>query len=510
MWNRREFLHRTWATSISLVLASPGFAVAQPARASGLPFSIEQLRERARQRAERPFRPPADTLPSALEDLTYDQYRDIRYRPAAALWPEDPFSVQFFHRGFYYKTPIRIFEVVAGHAQPVTYRADLFDYGANPFDASRFGPEFGFAGFRIHHRLNHPDVLDELIAFLGASYFRALGRGLRYGVSARGLAIGTASEAGEEFPFFSEFYLEVPVDANSLVIHALLDSQSLTGAYTFTVRPGTDTIVDVVMSLYTRNSIDAVGIAPLTSMFFFGPNDRLDIDDFRPEVHDSDGLMIWTGNGEWLWRPLVNPRRLRISAFADRNPRGFGLLQRNRDFAAYQDLESRYEARPSLWIEPVGDWGTGSVMLVEIPTNEEINDNIVAFWRPASPIDAHSEWHGAYRLHWCADVSFVTRRLGAALATRVGRGTTEGSRLFVIDFGGGSLPTVAGVPLKAQITTSRGELRNAVTHFNDMHTTWRVTFELLPAGDDPIELRCLLTDGTRNLSETWCYQWTAG
>lgn len=507
--NRRDFNFSLLAAAIAAALRSPP-AGAVPPLAEPQPFSIEGLRARARALAAKPYAPPPQDLPAPLDELTYDQYRDIRYQPAESLWADSPFSAQFFHAGFYYKSPVRIFEVDSEHAREVRFTPALFDYGANTFDPSGFSDHLGFAGFRIHHPLNRRDVRDELIAFLGASYFRALGRHMHYGISARGLAIGTASDTGEEFPFFSEFYLIRPVDGNSLVIHALLDSQSVTGVYSFTIRPGEDTIVDVVMTLYTRNAIEQIGIAPLTSMFFFAANDRLGVDDFRPAVHDSDGLLIWTGSGEWLWRPLVNPERLRISTFVDRNPHGFGLMQRNRDFAVYQDLESRYELRPSAWVEPVGDWGAGGIMLVEIPTSEEINDNIVAFWRPETPLPAKTEWQGAYRLHWCTDVSFVTHRLGATLATRVGRGSREDSRKFVLDFAGGSLPTVPNAQLKAQLWTSDGELSDVVTHFNDMDRSWRVAFELLPSGDAPIELRCYLTDGSRNLSETWCYQWTAG
>lgn len=507
--NRREFTLQFLTLAAALTLDRGRFAQAAPLLADPRPFSIDLLRARARALAGHPYQAPRSNLPRDLHDLTYDQYRDIRFRPSEALWTEQAFSAQFFHPGFYYESPIRIFQIADEKARELRFSPRLFDYGANKFNVARLEENIGFAGFRIHHRLNSPGVVDELIAFLGASYFRALGRHMQYGLSARGLAIGTASETGEEFPYFSEFYLERPVDPNSLVIHALLDSPSLTGAYTFTVRPGDETVIDVGISLYTRSKVEQIGIAPLTSMFFFGANDRQEVDDFRPAVHDSDGLMLLTGAGEWIWRPLVNPARLRISTFTDRNPKGFGLMQRNRHFSTYQDLEARYETRPSAWIEPVGGWGAGGIVLIEIPTDEEINDNIVAFWRPANPLPAKSEWQGAYRVHWCRDVSFVAPRLGATLATRIGRGTREGSRKFVLDFAGGPLPAAPDAAIRAQLWTSRGELEHVVTHFNDIASSWRVTFELLPVGDDPIELRCILTNGAQHLTETWSYQWTA-
>ncbi len=506
--NRRDFTLQLLAAGVAATFA-PGALSAQPALSAPIPFSVGALRARARRLAAHPFQPPRSNLPQILHDLSPEQYQDIHYRPEAALWADGPFSAQFFHQGFYYKTPVRVFQVAEDGAREIHFDSALFDYGAKSFNPARLGDTVGFAGVRLHHRLNYPDVLDELVAFLGASYFRALGRHMRYGVSARGLAVGTASDTGEEFPFFSEFYLERPVDANSFVIHALMNSQSLTGAYSFTVRPGDDTITDVVISLYTRRQVTQIGIAPLTSKFFFGANERQNVDDFRPEVHDSDGLMILTGAGEWLWRPLVNPERLRISTFSDRNPQGFGLMQRNRNFETYQDLDAHYESRPSAWVEPIGNWGEGGIMLVEIPTSEEINDNIVAFWRPKTPLPARAEWQGAYRLHWCRDVTFVTRRMAATLATRSGRGTLAHSRRFVLDFAGGSLPTVADAPIRAEISASRGELQHATTQFNDIAQSWRVTFELVPTGEDPIELRCYLTNGTQTLSETWCYQWTA-
>ena len=190
-----------------------------------------------------------------------------------------------------------------------------------------------------------------------------------------------------------------------MVVHALLDSKSAAGGFRFTIRPGSTTIFDVEMSLYPRVDMPNGGFGPLTSMFFFGPNNRADTQDYRPQVHDFDGLFILNGHGEQLWRPLSNPHTLQVSAFSDVNPRSFGLAQRERNFADYEDLESRFERRPSLIIEPIGDWGEGAVVLFEIPTNEEVHDNIVAFWRPKQPAAAKSEHYYTYRMHWGPDVA---------------------------------------------------------------------------------------------------------
>lgn len=489
----------------------PSSAPAAPLLADGRPFTVERLRRRAAELARHPYQPPVDDLPEALGELGYDAYRDIRYRPPEALWlGETPFTAQFFHPGFYYRQPVRVFEVHDARAREIRYVPALFDFGRNRLGSSALEHVRGFAGFRIHYALNDANYLDELVAFLGASYFRALGKRMHYGLSARGLAIDTASPDGEEFPQFTEFYLERPADANSLVIHALLNSRRCTGAYTFTVRPGEVTVTDVELTLYVRERIELVGIAPLTSMFFFAANDRVGVDDYRAEVHDSDGLLIWNGADEWLWRPLVNPLRLRISAFVDRNPKGFGLMQRKRRYEDYLDPEARYELRPSAWVEPVGDWGAGAVTLVEIPTDREVNDNIVVFWKPESALDAGAEFHATYRLHWCNDAP-PPRTLARVVDTRVGAGSAEDRRRFVIEFAGDSLPAgnqVGAPPLQANVSTSRGQLHGVTTHFNAASGCWRTFFELTSEGDDPIELRCELMVGKQPVTEAWCYQWT--
>lgn len=368
---------------------------------SDAPFNPSMVRELARNLASKSFEAPDEKLPGGLKDLTYDQYRSIRFLPEHALWRGEklPFQAQFFHRGFFYKNKVTLFEVADGKVSEIRYSKDDFSFGENVPAFTE--TDLGFAGFRIHAPINKPDYYDEVCVFLGASYFRAVAKDEIYGLSARGLSIDTGEAKGEEFPYFKAFWLERPVpNATSLVIHALLDSKSCAASYRFTIRPGNTTVFDVEASLYPRSDLEHAGLAPMTSMFFFGPNDRNDVDDFRPSVHDSDGLAIYNGKGESLWRPLSNPRDLQISTFQDVNPHGFGLMQREKNFFAYQDIESRFEKRPSLWVEPIGDWGEGAVILIEIPTKEEIHDNIAAFWRPKAPLKAKSENNLTYRLHW--------------------------------------------------------------------------------------------------------------
>lgn len=481
------------------------------------PFSPAMVRVRARELAQQPYEPPPAGAAEPLRDLSYDQYRDIRFRPDAAIWrgEELPVQLQLFHLGHVYSSPVMINLVENGSSRHVIYSPELFSYG--PLVPDQLPTEdIGFSGFRLHGALNEPDRLDEFAVFQGASYFRAIARGQTYGLSARGLSIRTAEPEGEEFPAFREFWIERPrADSNSVVVHALLDSPGTTGAYRMTIRPGTDTVIDVEATLFPRADIEKIGLAPLTSMFFFAPHDRAGVDDFRPSVHDSDGLLMWNGRGEWLWRPLINPARLEISAFLDDQPQGFGLMQRGRDFQAYQDLEARYERRPSLWVEPIGNWGAGSVILVEIPTNAETYDNIVAFWRPAEPLRAGEDYLVTYRLFWGAGAP-VGSGLAKVVDTRVGRPTNVTAetpadrRLIVIDYAGGPL---AELPPDAEILpevwNSAGRLVPGTIQFNPATGGRRVAFGLDPSGRDGIDLRCTLKHGGEAISEVWVYRWSA-
>ena len=511
-YSRRHVLRLMLAAGLTGFCSDRERPWAEPATRAGHPFSVARLRERARILSSHEFLAPDAKLPAVLAALSVEQYRQIHFLPEQALWADqNKFTAQFYHLGSYYKQPVRVFAVVDGDSSEIQYSPTLFEYGDTNLGPKPLPDTLGYAGVRIHSALNNPDYLDELISFLGASYFRALGRGMRYGMSARGIAVGTASDGNEEFPVFREFYLERPVDSHSIVIHALLDGPSLSGAYTFTIRPGVDTIIDVNMTLFPRNTLTTIGLAPLTSMFFFAANDRVGVDDFRPAVHDSDGLMVLTGANEWLWRPVVNPARLRISSFVDHNPKGFGLMQRDREFANYQDLEAHYERRPSVWVEPVGDWGPGAVMLIEIPTDRESNDNIVAFWRPAEPLVAKREWQFTYRLHWCSDApAGVEQRPAQVVATRIGRGDTDsGNTHIVLDFIGATLPPHSDASIDASVSASRGAVLNVQTIFNDVSGGWRVAFDLSVTDEEPAELRCFLKVDDRAISETWSYQWSS-
>jgi periplasmic glucans biosynthesis protein len=480
--------------------------VAAPAD-EGSPFDPFTVRRMAHDLALKPYQAPDATLPDNFKDLSYDRYRAIRFLPDKAMWRGQnlPFELQFFHRGFFFSNRIDMFEVADGRARRIAYSPAMFSFGdLKPPDPA---VDLGFGGFRIHGPMNKPDYYDEIAVFLGASYFRAIAKNEVYGLSARGLAIRTADPKGEEFPVFKAFWIERPApNTNSIVVHGLLDSESAAASYRFTIRPGESTVFDVEMALYPRVEMPTAGLAPLTSMFLFDANDRKDVDDFRPAVHDSDGLAVHNGRGEMLWRPLANPRDLQVSAFADTNSRGFGLMQRQRDFRIYQDLEARYEKRPSLWIEPIGDWGEGAVRLIEIPSKEEIHDNIVAFWRPKDPLRAQGEYIFTYRMHW-GQRNPQPVEVAKFTATRVGAGP-DGTRLFVLDLAGDVLKDVKPEAVRGAVEASKGRIDHVVTQPNPETGGYRLSFQLAPEDETLVELRARIMRDNESLSEVWLYRWT--
>ena len=502
--------------AVFFLSAAAGGPPNNPARPQRAAFTFATVQRFAQERATRPYRNRSPQLPEALAKLSYDQYRDIRFRRASALWSGRAlFEVQFFHRGFTFDRRVSLFEVSAAGVRSIPYSATMFEFGPL-VPKARLPADLGFAGFRIHFPLNTPAYKDELMVFLGASYFRVLGRNQTYGLSARALAIDTATPAGEEFPYFTDFWLVRPESRQrTLTIFAVLDSPSVTGAYQFEVRPGAATQVQVTAELYPRRAVQKLGLAPLTTMFLYGENaGNRRFDDFRPEVHDSDGLMMQTGSGEWLWRPLVNPRELRVNRFMDQRPRGLGIIQRDRDFSHYQDNESHFERRPSYWVEPLGDWGKGGVELVEIPSEEEIHDNIVAYWVPEAPLQPNKPVPFSYLLHAYSQ-SAEWPPGGRAIATRFGRvfngpNVMPGMRRVIIDFAGGDLDTLSGAqPVQAAVSANGGDVDAVTVERLQDNAVWRVALRLKPNGDKPVDLRCYLTLYGEALTETWTYQWSA-
>jgi glucans biosynthesis protein len=501
---RRDFL--TTAGASILALCGPPWS---SARAQA--FDFAQIRTKAEELSKASYAPPQSSVPEALRALKERGYRQIRFRGDQALWhaEEQPFRIVFSHLGWLYQQPVVINLVDGAEVLTVPYRPDMFDFGEDGFAADLSG-DLGFAGFRVHHSLADPTDYPEIASFDGSSRFRFVGHGQVYGAAARALAIDTATSNGEEIPQFREFWLKRPtLDAAEMTIYAILDSPGLSAAYEFVFRPGAVATMDVRAVLFPRRTIEKLGIAPLSSMFLFGESGRRRFDDYRPEVHDSDGLLMFNGRGEWLWRPLANHRSLQISAFQDDSPRGFGLLQRDRDFDDYQDLGAQYERRPSLWIEPIGEWGPGWVELVEIPNERATNDNIIAFWVRKGRAEAGKPIEVAYRIHAQLD---QPRRppLGQAVATRIGPGNAPDSRRFLVDFTGGPLADLGrGADLEAVLKAHAGEVGAPQLEFNSRTGGWRATFDLFPNGEELCEMSCFLRRGEETMTETWLYRWVS-
>jgi glucans biosynthesis protein len=484
----------------------------QPGIARSGPFDAETVVRLARSLSSSPFVAPVASVPESLAKLHYDQYRDIRFRRSATIWaqPSGKFRLQLLPLGYLFTVPVEVAIVKDGRAQHLAYRADMFTTG-KLVPAPLPTQDIGFSGFRLLYPINDRRRFDEVAVFQGASYFRSLGRDQDYGLSARGLAIKVGHPAGEEFPTFRAFWIEEPKPRSSiLTLHALLDSPSVTGAYRFEILPGRETTMLVDAVLFPRVELTEVGLAPGTSMFMFSANGRSGVDDFRPQVHDSDGLLVLNGRGEHLWRPLSNPAKLQISSFADQKPQGFGLVQRDRNLADYQDFWAHFERRPSLWVEPGGDWGQGEVILIEIPSDAELHDNIVAFWRPRKPMAAGSEFHLSYRLSWGDEPSAARDRV-RVLATALGRADVVPTpvRRFVIDYSTElqQCPTACALP-SAAVTTSTGKVQDVVVSDNPLTHGYRVTFTLDPENSELCELRVELKFDDSRGAEVWLYRWT--
>lgn len=475
------------------------------------PFDFEKLMAEAARLAGEDFEPNWGDIPEELGNLTYDQYRAIWFKPEAAIWSDQQtqFRIDLFHPGFIYKQPVDIAFVEEGAAKEFPFSSDLFAYGhlVSPPQPSDL---LHYTGFRARYPINSPSAFQEFTVFQGASYFRAVGRRQIYGLSARGLAINTAEPEGEEFPAFRKYWIEKPApDSDTLVVNALLDSQSVAGAYRFEITPGAETVMEVTAALFLRQPIKKLGLAPMTSMFLFNPMNRAGFDDYRRAVHDSDGLQMLSGTGEWIWRPLSNPADLQLSGFADRTPRGFGLMQRARRYTDFEDAEAKYEQRPCLWIEPIDDWGAGVVELVEIPTDQEINDNIVAYWRPAGAIPADRPLRYRYRMRWTSEFLPPPELLYVA-SSRAGETFDQQRRLFVLDFtraGDGNAIDSDGLAIN--VSASSGEIANPLIHAAEPNGALRVSFELNPGSEEMSELRLFLTRDGEPASETWLYRWTA-
>ncbi len=483
------------------------------------PFGFEGLVERARGMAGRPYQPPPQPAPEVVRQLDYDAHGKLRFRQEYALFGEGPgaYPVTFQFVGGFFPKSVRMHAVDGNEAREILYSPDYFTVREDS-PARQLPPDANaFAGLWVQESRFAGDwkQREPWATFLGASYFRGVGELGQVGMSARGVALNVAGNGPEEFPdFVAHWIAPAPSPSDPVVVHSLLDGPSICGAYRFFLFRGTGVVMDIEKHLFLRADVERMGVAPLTSMFWYAEHGRERTADWRPEVHDSDGLAIWNGAGERIWRPLNNPTRVFHTSYLDNNPRGYGLLQRDRVFDHYQDGVG-YDRRPSTWVEPIGDWGRGMVQLVELPTDDEIHDNIGAYWLPERPTRAGDSYRYHYRLHWTADLpGFPADELARVVATRMGRGGQPGKPRprgvfkFNIEFLGGKLPDLPfGTVPEPVISTSRGAtslvMMEAVP--DDVPGHWRLFFDLTVEGEEPVDMRVFLKQGDTTLSETWLY-----
>ncbi|WP_304101511.1 glucan biosynthesis protein G [Marinobacter antarcticus] len=480
-------------------------------------FGFEDVTDKAKTLAGEKYQKPAQA-PDFLRNLSYSDYQSIRFKPDQSLWRASGsrFQVMMIPQGSFYSNAIKLNVVDGEGVHPLGFDKTQFDY-PNPELAKRIPADLGYAGFKLTYPLSDKDEQNQFLVFGGASYFRGVGANQNFGLSGRGIAINTGLPSGEEFPSFTEFWMEHPkADSDVMVVYGLLDGQSLTGAYRFEIQPGKSAKMDVTAQLFFRNDIEQLGQAPLTSMFYYGDNTLRPRGEWRPQVHDSDGLLINDGKtGEWLWRPLVNPAELQLSYHHVQSLSGFGLIQRDRKFDDFQDSEARYDRRPSMWIKPRGNtdeaWGEGQVVLVEIPSRSETNDNIVAFFKPSQAIKAGENRHLEYSVTF-GEPDITGQPNGRTVRTFVGNknanneGPNKALRL-IVDFKGGELAELH--PDAAVVSqVSGGEGVEVIEHFVEylaVDDVWRLSILAKPPADKPLTLRGVLSKDDKPVTETWTY-----
>ncbi|MEX2449896.1 MAG: glucan biosynthesis protein D [Rhodospirillales bacterium] len=518
-FDRRTLLQLLLAAGTARLIggAAPAAAATGLTFGPAEPFSYDRLKRHARDLAARPYREPPRPDPSIVSKIDYDAHGKLRFRKEFSLYRNGPFPISFQHVGMFFPKTVRMHAIDGATAREVLYDPTYFTVGADHVAAGLGQEPSAFAGFWLHEprRKGDLDKVEPWVTFIGASYFRGVGELGQVGLSARGIALAPGGAGPEEFPDFIAYWFEpAKSEDEPVTVYALLDGPSVAGAYRFLLRRTSGVIMDIEADIHPRRAVERLGLAPLTSMYWFSETAKQTMIDWRPEVHDSDGLALWTGAGERIWRPLNNPKQTTISSFLDNRPRGFGLSQRDRNFNSYLD-GVKYEKRPSAWVEPRGDWGKGKVQLIEIPTDDEIHDNICAMWIPDAPHGAGTHIEIAYRLHWLADEPYPGS-LGRCVATRLGNGGQPGQprpkdvRKFMVEFLGGPLAKLPmGTLPKPMLSATRGKFSYIFTEAvpNDVPGHWRAQFDFTVDGTEPVELRCYLRDGNTVLTETWLYQY---
>ncbi len=482
-------------------------------------FDFETLKGMVADLAAKPYAPPPMPDPDIVKTMNFDTAKHILPDPDHALFGDGrgPYPISLLAVGQLFPKTVRMFALTDGQAREVIFQADYFK---SPPDGplSKLPPTPSpFAGLEFLQAYDKPVLRghEGWARFIGASYFRAVGEANQFGVSSRAVAQNSGIAIPEEFPDFTHFWVgEGETDDDPITLYALLDGPSIVGAYRFVMHRGRGTTMDITLQLHIRQPIERLGISPMTSMFWYSESVKGAATDWRPEIHDSDGVAMWTANGDHLWRPLIDPDKLTISKFPDDKFRGFGLMQRDKNYDHYLDAVF-YERRPCCWCEPIGDWGKGSVQLLEIPTDNEIYDNIVLSWVADAPNKAGDVLDYRFKLLW-RDTDPYPGKLALCVATRLGAGDIQGAprskvlRKFILEFKGGFQATrVADAKPEPVLETSRGKFLNIVVEPSpdgDLGL-WRIQFDLDPDGTDPVDLRCHLAYQGEALTETWVYHY---
>jgi len=520
--HRKPMLSRVFiAISSIIALVTFQHAVAtevndtnQPQKASPV---LQSIVDAARTSATESYEQDDHGLNSKLKEVDYTTYRSIRFKPEQSLWHgENDYELQFFHPGFLYEYPVTIHTIgESNKPERLAFNSDMFNYDGSASGLAGLTDEkSGFAGFRVHYPIKNEEYKDEFAVFLGASYFRLVGKNQVYGISARGLAIDTALAKGEEFPHFTEFWIIEPSKGKPITIYARLESPSVAGAYKFVIQPDIDTSVKVESWLFARDDVNKLGIAPFTSMFLYGENTEKRHDDYRPEVHDSDGVLMVTHADEEIWRPLTNPARLQVTSLSDANPKGFGMLQRDGKWDNYLDAEANYHLRPGLWVTPEAGFEKGRLEVVEIPTKSEIHDNIVAFWTPEKPFKAGESLYFAYELKTVEQNPFVSE-LASVVRTRQGKAVLPGdefkddalstTRQFSVDFSAPSDIAFDNESMKLVVQGTNGTISQQRLYPVADGQEWRATFFVKPKEKQTVDMRAYIEKDGKRVSEVWNY-----
>jgi len=473
-------------------------------------FDYEELRKKAKELLAKPFKEPKKSINKSLAELNYDKYKNIKFLSEKSIWRGEgnPFQLQFLHPGYIYDYNVLINEVRKNKAFPIFYNTDYFDFSELQLK-EKASTELGFSGFKIHYPINTQEHTDEFVVFQGASYFRAVSQNQFYGLSARGLATNTGMPYPEDFPIFKEFWIRKPSSGeDSIKVYALMDGKSAVGAYEFEFFPGKQTETIVNAEIILRKEVDRLGLAPLTSMYWYGENSEANHPSTYPEVHDSDGLLVLNANDEWIWRPLENPKKPTINSFISENVKGFGLLQRDREFSSYEDSEMKYHLRPGAWIEPKENWGKGSVQLYRMPTKEDSVDNIGAFWVPEEMPKVGEPFSFSYKIFWI-NQNPNQKTISDVVATRMKSVPKENdSYIYQIDFKGGKLKGIENSSeLEAVVTATDSAQISEITIQRIPETEkWRCSFKLnSKANGKSIELKAFLKKGDSVITESWTY-----